>query len=64
MNISSSKVRVRTIIMIMKQLKNQHKIGVQEIELTANITMKVQVYNLILDSLNHTQRGINLVYGV
>ena len=50
--------------MIMKQLKNLLKIGELEIELMANIIILVQVYNLILVLLNHTQRGINVVYGV
>ena len=50
--------------MTMKVSKNQQKIGEQEIELMANIIMKVQVYNLILDSLNHIQRQIKGQFGV
>ena len=40
------------------------KIGELEIDQKANITMRVQVYHLILVSLNHIQRRINVVYGV
>ena len=50
--------------MTIKVSRSQPKIGVLVIELKENITIKVQDYNPILDSLNHIQRRIKGQFGV
>ena len=49
--------------MTIKQLKNQQKIGEQEIEPMENTTMKEQDYNHIQVLQNHIQKRIKDLFG-